>query len=119
MPEKTNLELLIRRIVAMIQSAEGKPIFHIITAIGPVIALVPKLADELSGKSRAELAVMFRDTLDNLVGDEDDALIGEKGSLVSGDVPFISNEMLESLSDIVFTFVANQWAADVNPTDNG
>lgn len=115
MPEKTKLELLIRSIVKIMQESQGKKPFAIIVSLGPMIALAPGVSAEISGKSREELGALFRDTLDNLIGNEVDALIGEKGSLIHGDVPFISNDMLETISDVILGYAAQQWVDAINP----
>lgn len=110
MPEKTATEKLIRQLINGIRNIDGKDTMAIIGLLVPVLGSVPQVQAEFSGKSREELAELIRSTLDNLVGSEPDALIGEAGELINGDLPFVGPELIEQVTDVIFGIVAGKIA---------
>lgn len=117
---KPAIERLIRSLiefVTKIQSGGGNRIFALISFGTALWPLVQQAADELKGKSKPELAKIFRVALDNMIGGESDALVGPNDtSLIQLPVGLIHRSTYEGLTDIMIDMIAAAWAG-VNISD--
>lgn len=116
--EKTATEQLIRAIYTGINDSIGQKPIMIMGNLIPIMGLVSKAADEFNNKTVDEVAETLRSALDNMIGNEDDALLGEKGAILSGDIPFVSNEFVEQASDVMIGIISKQMAKQIVGPDS-
>jgi hypothetical protein len=71
---------------------------------------------ELKGKSEDEVEAIVRNTLDNIIGTEPDALIGPSDAAllrISIPIPAVGDAAFEQISDILIGVLADRIAAAV------
>ena len=95
-------EEALRQILKVALSLNGKSAIEIVLALVPLITGLNQFVNIVKGWEREVLIREVKTALDNIVGDETDALIGPSGQLVVLEVPYVG---LEPLSDLVFSAI--------------
>ena len=103
------LEAIIRKLVAAIAAAKGKSGLELAIMIIPLAMEIQQAVAALKGVDQVHLVVAMREAIDNVVGNEPDALIGPNdNALIKVDVPYVG---LEAITDLLLTGAENAYLA--------
>ena len=99
MNDSVKIEKAIREIVEAIIASRKKSGLELAVALVPMMIDIKSIMDSIKDIPEAEWVPNLRTALDNLIGEEENALIGpHEAALVKVDIPYVG---LEEVSDLI------------------
>ena len=94
--EMNAIEKILRQLVEFAITVKEKSTVELITALLPMVLDLKSVYDEIAGMGKEEMLEQFRIALDNVIGEEANALIGPAG-LLKADIPYVNFEQFSDL----------------------
>lgn len=90
----SKLEEAVRGLFTAVLGLKEKHGLEILLSLTPIFVNIQTIYGEIAGKTKAEYVPLIRQALDNMIGEDPNALIGPKGTLVQFDIPYVPDEMI-------------------------